>query len=135
VWLLSQIGVSNYQIKHLQQIKPTINQIEISPFLPRIELKKYCQQYNIQIVAHSSLTQGKLLANPQLQKIATQFNIKAVDLLLYWALQQQFKIIPRSSQYQHIKENIESNLNGQIMPLLEKLDNGFAVHQQHIEKN
>lgn len=64
---VKSIGVSNFGTHHLQRLlrecryKPTVNQIEVTPFLPRVELVDYCQNNNIAIEAYSPLTKGEKL--------------------------------------------------------------------------
>jgi diketogulonate reductase-like aldo/keto reductase len=123
------IGVSNYQQVHLKQlqdavIKPYANQIEVSPFLRRQQLREYCHNQGIHVVAHSSLTKGI-----QLDKL------NSATLLLKWALQNNLKIIPRSANRQHIFDNFNLGselLSEEIMRRLDGLDCGFATHPQHI---
>ena len=71
------IGVSNFNIHHLEQLKlarpnhvPVVNQIELSPYLTRDEVVKYCQQEGIVVEAYSPLTKGQKLNDPVLTKIA-----------------------------------------------------------------
>jgi diketogulonate reductase-like aldo/keto reductase len=140
--LIHYIGVSNYQEKHLKQlegahIKPYINQIEVTPFLPRKNLRAYCQNQSIHLVAHSSLTKGLQLNNPKLLAIMTEHDGKLTSaaLFLKWALQNHLKIIPRSANHKHIFANFNlptELLSEQIMIYLDNLDCGFATHPQHI---
>ena len=69
--------MSNFNIHHLEQLKlarpnhiPVINQIELSPYLTRDEVVKYCQKEGIVVQAYSSLTKGQKLNDPVLIKIA-----------------------------------------------------------------
>ena len=71
------IGVSNFNIHHLEQLKlarpnhvPVVNQIELSPYLTRDEVVKYCQKEGIVVEAYSPLTKGQKLNDPVLVKIA-----------------------------------------------------------------
>ncbi|GAA3322599.1 aldo/keto reductase [Ectobacillus funiculus] len=72
------IGVSNFQIHHLQdllkeaEIKPMINQVEYHPRLTQVELQTFCKEQGIQLEAWSPLMQGQLLDHPELQEIAGQ---------------------------------------------------------------
>src|SRR5215510_1666981 len=57
------IGVSNYEIADIQEIQnfdviPSINQVELHPFLFRKELLRFCKMNKIQIEAYSPLTRG-----------------------------------------------------------------------------
>jgi diketogulonate reductase-like aldo/keto reductase len=122
------IGVSNYNVKHLQQIQesdimmPVINQIEFTPFLKRDMLYGYCSENSIAIVAHSPLAKGerftrtitkkkkerKIDANPILKEIAISHDISEAQVLIYWALSKGVRIIPRSSDDMHISENFKT---------------------------
>jgi diketogulonate reductase-like aldo/keto reductase len=138
--LIRQIGVSNYRLIHLTQlkgIKPYANQIEVTPFIPRKTLREYCQNQGISIIAHSSLTKGIQLNNQQLLEIITKNDeiLTSSSLLLKWALQNNIKILPRSSNQKHILANFKLSsklLSEQIMKSLDNLDCGFATHPQHI---
>ena len=145
--LIQYIGVSNYDISHLEHIKqsnhrPYVNQIEISPFLPRHPLITYCQQNQINIMAHSSLTQGKMLNAIFLSDIIAQFSelnqYTPATLLLKWALQNNYTVLPRSNQYPHIKENFfvpKTCLSDEIMSKLNQATEKFSAHPQHITKS
>lgn len=95
---IRSIGVSNFTIKHLQEllqnckdILPAVNQVELHPHYRQEELIKYCNEKGIHIQAYSSLgTSGNinLLRNPIVLKIASQLNVSSARLLLNWALQQ-----------------------------------------------
>jgi diketogulonate reductase-like aldo/keto reductase len=59
--LVRSIGVSNYTIKHLQElmqharIKPSLLQAEFHPYLTQKELIDYCNSKSIMFQAYSSL--------------------------------------------------------------------------------
>lgn len=50
---LRAIGVSNFDIPHLEKlaattkISPAVNQVELHPYLPQQELVDYCQKHQI----------------------------------------------------------------------------------------
>ena len=56
------IGVSNYTVPHLEemktyaQISPAVNQVELHPFLFRKELMEYCHQNSIAVENYCPLT-------------------------------------------------------------------------------
>ncbi len=78
---IAHIGVSNFRIGELEDIikftniKPYLNQIEISPFNQRIQLRSYMAEHNIIAQAYGSLTCGKALDNPILTE--TKFKTKS----------------------------------------------------------
>ena len=47
-------------------------QIEVHPRFPQIQLRKYCAQHNIAVVAYSSLGIGDLLRHPKVAQIAAE---------------------------------------------------------------
>ena len=108
---IDYIGVSNYDIKHLDQIKelpiPFINQIELSPFNIRHLLVEYCKTNGIMIVSHTTLTRKIMLNSPLLVFIANKYKISPVNLLLKWANQNNYITIPRTSRLDHLIENIQ----------------------------
>lgn len=114
---IRSIGVSNFTIKHLQEllqnckdILPAVNQVELHPHYRQEELIKYCNEKGIHIQAYSSLgTSGNinLLRNPIVLKIASQLNVSSARLLLNWALQQGIGVIPKAVNKEHIKDNIQ----------------------------
>ena len=137
------IGVSNYSIANLESIleeavvHPYVNQIEISPFFTRNKLIKYCNDKEIKVIAHSSLTKGKKLENEIICKIAAESNLSPAQVLLKWALEKKYPIIPRADNISFIKENIETlskTLNKELIDVLDELNENFATHPRHIFK-
>lgn len=55
------IGVANWSIPYLEDLKktwtivPAVNQVELHPFLPQHQLKKYCEDRGILLEAYSPL--------------------------------------------------------------------------------
>ena len=132
------IGVSNYDINHLNvilpicRIKPYVNQFEISPYLNRDKLVKYCKENQIIIVAHTSLIKGERINDLKLENISNKINIGKPVILLAWALNHDMVILPRSSNLDHIKENITSiniKLDDNVM---NELDNFYKVDTHFI---
>ncbi|MGK7945854.1 MAG: aldo/keto reductase family protein [Microcystaceae cyanobacterium] len=134
---IGEIGVSNFNLEHLQSLvgyPPKWNQIEISPFLQRRKLVRYCQAHQIQIIAHSSLIKGRKMNCSQLLAIANQYHYTPAQLLLAWSLDKGYKIIPRSSQKEHLQENLMVKkivLLPEIIQQLDKLEKGYMTHPQH----
>lgn len=105
------IGVSNFQIHHLEQlmmeatIKPMVNQVEFHPQLTQNELMIYCKEQGIQMEAWSPLMQGQLLDHPILQEIADKYNKSIAQIILRWDLQHGVVTIPKSTKEHRIIEN------------------------------
>lgn len=105
------IGVSNFQIHHLQdlmqdaEIKPMVNQVEYHPRLTQKELQAFCKEQEIQLEAWSPLMKGQLLDNPTLQKIADKYDKSIAQVILRWDLQNGVVTIPKSTKEHRIIEN------------------------------
>jgi diketogulonate reductase-like aldo/keto reductase len=137
---IMNIGVSNYDIKHLKailsdcRVKPYSNQIEISPFWTRTSLVDYCEKNKIHVIAHSSLTKGQKFADPTLVDVAQKYKKSPAQILLRWATQRGFTVIPRTTNYEHMVENlnIDFSLDSVDMVRLDNLNETFATHKQYI---
>lgn len=89
------IGVSNFQIHHLQDIfeiakvRPMVNQVEYHPKLAQVELLSFCKENNVQMQAWSPLMQGHLLDNEVLKAIGEKHGKSVAQVILRWDLQKQ----------------------------------------------
>ena len=107
------IGVSNYTIRHLEELLsiasviPAVNQVEFTPFCNQRELLQFCNLHGIRIEAYSPLTRGNQLHNPALLRLASKYRRSTAQLLIRWALQQTVIAIPKACSVQHLKENFE----------------------------
>lgn len=107
------IGVSNYMIRHLDEllgqcnVPPAVNQVEFSPFLFLQDLLSYCRQHKIQLEAYSPLTKGERLSWPALQTVASRYRKSVAQILIRWSLQHGLVVIPKSSNAERIAENAD----------------------------
>ncbi|MGC8460926.1 MAG: aldo/keto reductase [Candidatus Dormibacteria bacterium] len=107
------IGVSNHSISNLEKIRkacsilPQVNQIHLSPYHCNWELVSYCQDHGIAVEAYSPLTRGRHLADERLVAIAKAYHVSPAQILIRWALQHDFVVIPKSSQESHIRSNAD----------------------------
>lgn len=105
------IGVSNFQIHHLEdllvdtEVRPVVNQVELHPLLSQLELREYCKSQGIQIEAWSPLAQGKLLDNEVLKAIGAKYGKSTAQVIIRWDLQHGIVTIPKSSNPERIVEN------------------------------
>ena len=107
------IGVSNYEIFHLQEIFqnfdviPSVNQVEFHPFLFQEKLLEFCKNNNIQLEAYSPLTRGQKLNHPTLVGLAKKYGKNSAQILIRWSLQHGLVVIPKSIHENRIRENIQ----------------------------
>jgi diketogulonate reductase-like aldo/keto reductase len=116
--LLKSIGVSNYLIRHLEDLKscesviPAVNQVEWHPRHHDQELLKYCRENGIFLQAYSSLGSSNvdsLRHDSTVIKIAETLGKSPAQVLLRWAFQQNIGVLPKGSSKAHIVENIDLN--------------------------
>jgi methylglyoxal/glyoxal reductase len=107
------IGVSNYTMRHLQEIlsasnvKPTVNQVEFTPFCNQRELLRFCRAQSIQMEAYSPLARGNRFSDSTLRRIAAKYERSTAQILIRWALEHQVVVIPKASNLRHLRENFE----------------------------
>ncbi len=130
------IGVCNYTITHLDELKnnsnymPVINQVEFSPFLFQKKLLEFCVNKNIRLEAYCPLTRGQKFNNPTLQLISKKYQKTPSQIMIKWGLQHGIVEIPKSSSKTHLLENIDI-FNFQIenddMISLDMLNENFRI--------
>lgn len=105
------IGVSNFQIHHLEElakisdIVPAVNQIECHPLCYPKQLIEYCQEKGIQVQAYSPLARGAYLDNDVMCVIATKYGRTPAQIGLRWAIQKGISVIPKSAKAERIISN------------------------------
>ena len=102
---VQHIGVSNFEICDLRQLAfaPYVNQFEIHPLNTRCKLVNYCHDNGILIQAYASLTHGIRLNDPQILDACA--DRKPANVLLKWAMQKDYYVIPKTANYEHLVEN------------------------------
>jgi len=110
---LEQLVFSNYTIKHLIPLIslckyiPTVNQVEYHPLLNQEDLLDFCNKNNIFLQSYSTLGKGKILNNQIIENISKNYNKSSAQICLKWTLQKGIGVIPKSSNENRIKENID----------------------------
>eukprot|EP01061_Rhynchopus_euleeides_P010584 TRINITY_DN2006_c0_g8_i1.p1 TRINITY_DN2006_c0_g8~~TRINITY_DN2006_c0_g8_i1.p1 ORF type:complete len:369 (+),score=136.06 TRINITY_DN2006_c0_g8_i1:2-1108(+) len=107
--LTKAIGVSNYTVAHLEEmkkyatVKPAVNQLELHPLYPRSDIVEYCQKNGIVVTAY-----GHHVVFPKVQALPEEDRdfTSTAPLVLKWITEQGVTVIPRSSNPQHIRENM-----------------------------
>jgi 2,5-diketo-D-gluconate reductase A len=131
--LCKSIGVSNFGVLHLQEIEdaglplPATNQIELHPFCQKPEILAYMASKQIAPIAYSSLaplstwreggqsaktTDARSEASPfeaisQAHSAGGGGTMSEAQVLLRWALQRGFAILPKSTHPERIASNAD----------------------------
>ncbi|KRE49626.1 aldo/keto reductase [Paenibacillus sp. Soil522] len=106
------IGVSNFQVHHLQNIItsgefiPMVNQVEYHPLLTQQELRSFAKSSNIQLMAWSPLMQGNL-DQSVLTEIGAKYGKSPAQVVLRWDLQNEVVTIPKSINPVRLQENAD----------------------------
>ncbi|XP_040264186.1 9,11-endoperoxide prostaglandin H2 reductase-like isoform X1 [Bufo bufo] len=107
------IGVSNFLIHHLEQLKedcdvvPHLNQVEYHPFQRPQELVEYCKRNNIVFGGYCPLAKGQALTHPLILKIAKQYGKTPAQICIRWSIQNGVVTIPKSTKESRIDENCQ----------------------------
>ncbi|WP_236293392.1 aldo/keto reductase [Paenibacillus allorhizoplanae] len=130
------IGVSNFQIHHLEDvmaagsIKPMVNQVELHPLLAQTDVHDFCKEHGIQLEAWSPLMQGQLLDNPTLKALAERHGKSIAQVILRWDLQRGIVTIPKSTKEHRILENgsiFDFELTNEDMAAIDSMNQNLRV--------
>jgi diketogulonate reductase-like aldo/keto reductase len=130
------IGVSNYTIRHLEELlaranePPSVNQVELHPFLPQRELVEWCVRQGIVVEAYAPLVKARRMDDPLLRRVAAKHGRTPAQILVRWALEHGHVVIPKSVREQRIRENADVfgfALDGEDLTGLDDLDEGYRT--------
>ena len=151
--IIKYAGVSNWSIKHLSEIKesglplPDANQIECHPLCTQSALIAYCRENSITVIAYSSLAPAStwrvapghasakemvhgVACGEYLQTLVDKYSKSEAQILLKWALQHNYCILPKSVKAERIRENIDLfdfNIDDEDMSKLDSFDENLAL--------
>lgn len=129
------IGVSNFQIHHLQELAretetvPAVNQIEVHPYLTNDEVRAYGVEHDIVTQGWSPIARGKVLGDPVVLRIARATGAHPAQVVLRWHIERGDVVIPKSVHRQRMSENFEIfdfEINDEEIEALTALDRGEA---------
>ena len=107
------IGVSNFQIEHLEQLAaetdtvPAVNQIEVHPYFTNDRVREYGQEHGIATEAWSPIAQGGVLEDSTITQIADKVGKTPAQVVLRWHIQRGDIIFPKSVTPSRMQENFE----------------------------
>lgn len=106
------IGVCNFNIHHLEELKehatimPMINQVECHPLFTQIELRNYCQENNIQIMAYTATGRmDERLRKTVLDSIGKKYKKSIAQIIIKWHKQIGNIPIVNTTNISHLNEN------------------------------
>lgn len=111
--LIRATGVSNHHQHHLEEIfakanvKPMVNQIELSPRLTQYDLRTFCADNQIAVTSWSPLARGGLLNEPSVVRMGKKHDKTPAQIIIRWHLQQDLIVIPKSVTPERIVSNAD----------------------------
>lgn len=132
------IGVSNFQIHHLQELAretattPAVNQIEVHPYFTNDEVRAYGVEHDIATEGWSPIARGRVLGEPTVLRIARAAGVHPAQVVLRWHIERGDIVFPKSSQPQRMRENFEIfdfEITDEEIEALTALDRGEAGRQ------
>lgn len=129
------IGVSNFQIPHLQKLLdetdtvPAVNQIELHPYFGNEAVKAFGEAHGIMTEAWSPIAQGDVLDDELLEKIAAVHGVSTAQVTLRWQIQRGNIIFPKSNTPDRIASNFDIfgfELSSDEVAAIDALDKGEA---------
>jgi diketogulonate reductase-like aldo/keto reductase len=109
---------------------PSVNQVELSPFLQQREVRALCDAHGIVVEAYSPLTKGTRLGHPIVVRVASELGATPAQVLLRWGLQKGLVVLPKSTRRERLAENLASlaiALPDDAMAALDALDEGLVT--------
>ena len=127
------IGVSNFHEPHLRRVidevgvTPSVNQIELHPYLQQQHLRNVHAELGIVTEAWSPIAQGAVLDDPVITRIAEAHRRTPAQVALRWHIQLGNVVIPKSVTPARIRENMaifDFELSAEDLDAIAQLDRG-----------
>lgn len=134
---IKSIGVSNFQIHHLEHllpyinIKPVTNQIELHPGLSQVPLVNFCKKNDIIVTSYGPFMKGEALKMPYIIKLATKYHKTPAQICIRYLVDRGIVAIPKSVHESRIIENFnvfDFNLTSEEVDNIIKLNQGKRVY-------
>ena len=141
---VKSIGVCNFKIGHLEELKktaeilPMVNQVEMHPQSSKNDMLRYCEENNIQLVAWSPIMRGRLFSNELMLKLSEKYKRTIAQIILRWHVQKGVIPIPKSSNEERIKENFnifDFEISDNDIDIIDSLNEGDNISVSGVPKN
>ncbi|EPS42314.1 hypothetical protein H072_3692 [Dactylellina haptotyla CBS 200.50] len=132
------LGVSNYGIRHLQEIldkfpdyPPLVNQIELNPFITQPAIVTFCRENNIILQAYTPLAKSQRFSDDTVTALADKYGKTPAEIMIKWGLQEGFVSLPKSVTQSRIIANLKGSegwgMEEEDMQKLRGLDEHFVT--------
>jgi 2,5-diketo-D-gluconate reductase B len=114
--LIRSFGVSNFTIPLLEEAVRLVganqietNQVELHPYLQNRQLVSWMKDRGIHVTSYMTLAYGKVLQDPAIESIASKNQLTPAQVVLGWALQKGYSVIPSSTKEENLKSNLKAS--------------------------
>ncbi|MEO7422986.1 MAG: aldo/keto reductase [Ornithinibacter sp.] len=131
------IGTCNFHAEHLQRLHdetgewPSINQVELHPYLQQAPLRAFHEQRGIVTESWSPLASGKrVLDDEVIASIAAAHDATPAQVVIAWHRALGLVVLPKSVTPSRIAENLaasELELTAEDVQAISVLDRGFRT--------
>lgn len=148
------IGVSNFSREHIEALvaaglpMPVANQIEVHPWSQKPDLTSYLADHGIAVIAYSSLAplsswraaagqgSGKTEQmkfegqDAPFRDMARKYGVSEAQVLLRWALQMGYAVIPKSAHEARMRSNMDLRsftIDRADMVAMSQMDRGGGI--------
>jgi 2,5-diketo-D-gluconate reductase B len=124
------IGVSNFntalmqEAARLSQQPLANNQVEYHPYLDQRPVIATAKELGMSLAAYYAMADGKVLADPVLQEIASAHRRSVAQIVLRWIIQQGFVTLSKTVSEARAAENaavFDFDLSNEDMAMIQKL--------------
>lgn len=137
------IGLSNFEFERLEEvltnanIEPAVLQVECQPYYQQNALKARIAPYGTVIESWYPIGHGDatLIQEPIFTALAEKYSKTNVQIILRWHIQQGNIVFPKSTNPQHIRNNIDIfdfALTEAEMQEIGKLDKGIRFYNMSL---
>ena len=128
---IERIGLSNFEPEDLETAQEALddpvfaNQVECSPLCRQEELREYCDDEDIELVAYSPLARGEAFGVDELSEIAEKHDANEAQVSLAWLREKEITAIPKATSEDHIRNNWESleiDLDDEDVATIDEMD-------------
>ena len=110
--LIENIGISNFEVPQIEEalnhVDVYANQIEMHPLLPQEEIREFCEENGVDVVAYSPLARGEVFNIREIQEVAQKHGVSEAQVSLAWIMEKGVTPIPKASTEDHIEDNFEA---------------------------
>jgi 2,5-diketo-D-gluconate reductase A len=135
--LIRSVGVSNFTKAHIERLDketgvlPAVNQIQLSPAVPRAALHTYLEKHGIVTQSYTPLGRKEGVHQaPVVRELAQRYGRTPEQVILRWHIQQDLVPIPKSADPERQRANLavfDFELSQGDMSRLRALDRGESA--------